>query len=141
MVDISLEEAQLLRMIAGFFGKERVVCKATLNFICGGQLHFPKDCDKADFRAWAKRRKCLFTVMNDEGDPKLVIEFTPDFNGTIESMDVEHLNHVEPVLKAAGLHYVTLDKADLAELTSPEGNLDFFTFLESRLEIPQEVMG
>lgn len=140
MVDITLEEAQLMRMVAGFFGKERIVYKASLSLVCGEKLTEPNNFNGHEFSEWAKRYKCLFTVMNDNGDPRLVIELLPDITGTIDSSQIEHMHFVKPTLNAAGLHHVTLSREEFADLTDPEGTLDFFSLLESKIEINVEAL-
>jgi len=134
MLDISLEEAQLFRFLASFFGKEKVVYKASLNLVLGGNVEAPRGVEPHSFAAWAKEHKCLFTVMNEEGDPRLVVEFKPGFCGIVDSSDAQYWQFVEPVLRTAGLHYITVSREEFAELTNPEGTLDFFTFLESKIE-------
>ncbi|MCO6431541.1 MAG: hypothetical protein J5J00_11830 [Deltaproteobacteria bacterium] len=83
---------------------------------------------------WAKENKCLFTIVNGSGDPRMVIEFFSGFGESVTVSDVEHQHYLRPILRAAGITYCTISIEEFAEITDPGSSLDFFSFLKAKCE-------
>ena len=154
MTDLTLQEAQLMRLLAGMFGQEKIVVKMSVLAICGGLLPEVADtlgiaADSRACEAWAKNLKCLFTIVDDEGNPKLVCEFclhyweegdgTP-FHGVqvINVEDLERQRWLRPIFKARQVHYITVSKEEFDEILAPGGQLEFLTFLQDRMGLLDE---
>lgn len=139
MIDLTLEEAQLFRILTGFFGKERVVPRVSVLSICGGEppaavgLNF-SDMELCELKAWMKRNSCLFTVINDEGDACLVIEFASDFTEIVDLGELERRKLLLPLLAAVSIPYITITGEEFSDMLTPGAPLDIFTFLRDKFE-------
>jgi hypothetical protein len=79
--------------------------------------------------------KCLFTVVDHDDNPKMVMEFSPDFSDFIEVDRLERQKRLPPLLGACGVQYVTISSQELGEMLDPRGNLDFFSFLKDKFGV------
>ena len=84
MGEMSIEEAQLFRMLSGLFGRERVVWNMSVRSVCSGVTSGQVDIATVQGDAWFDLSGCLFTVVDDDDTPKMVVEFAPDFSRYIE---------------------------------------------------------
>ena len=149
MIDFNLEEAQLYRVLTSFFGKEHVVPHMSVLSICGGDLPDSplvneievsmdssngSNSDGSKLKQWAKRSKCLFTIINPGGDPRMVVEFFSGFGNSVSLIDVEHQRYLKPILQAAGVSYCTISNEEFSELLDPRSSLDFFSLLKAKCE-------
>ena len=132
MIDLSLAEAKLFRLLASFFGKDQVLPHMSVMAVCGGSL--PKEVvfDQIDLRAWAKKNTCLFTIVDSQDDPKLVIEFFSGFEEAIDVREAEHQRYLRPILQAAGIGYVTMSNAEFDDMLDPGSSLDLVSFLKAK---------
>jgi hypothetical protein len=135
MAEMSLPEAQLFRLLTGFFGEDRVLFSMSVRAVCGGDLSgSPQVCD-AETREWAERNKCLFTVVDREDDPKMVVEFAPDFSQYIEVEQLERQSRLPGLLKSHGVQYLQMSGKDLQEMLDPNSSLDLVAFLKDHFGI------
>ena len=134
---MSLPEAQLFRMLVALFGRDRVVWSMSTRAVCGGS--FPRVLSAGavpgESLSWAERDKCLFTVVDGDDNPKMVIEFSPDFSKYIEVEQIERQKHLPPLLGACGIQYVTMSSSELGEILDPAGSLDFVAFLKDKFGV------
>jgi hypothetical protein len=134
MVDFTLQEAQLYRLLAGFFGRDQVIPRMTVMAACGGKLpvnghEFPTGTDQ-----WAKTNRCLFTIIDHDDEPRMVVEFFSGLQDSIDLVEEEHQRLLRPILKAAGVTYITLSDDEFADLLNPESDSDIYAFLKAKLE-------
>ena len=134
MLNLSLSEAQLLRMLSQLFGKDRVIPFMSVLCVCGGELPGDYDSNGFDLRSWAKKNKCLFTIVDEDDQPRVVFEFFSGFTEVIENVDVEHQRYLKPLLSHIGVNYITITSSEFSEILDPEGKLDFISFLKDRFE-------
>ena len=132
MINLSLNEAQLFRMLVGFFGRDHVVPQMSVTAVCGGKLPEDVSHNGNDLGDWARRNNCLFTIVDKDDAPRLVIEFASGFSDAIDAVEAEHQSYLRPILDAAGIHYVTISDAEFAEMTDPAGQLDLVSFLKAK---------
>lgn len=142
MIALSHSEAILFRMLAGFFGKDRIAYGLSLMAVCGGELPTNEEAFggakiSADMREWAKRNKCLFTVTDHDDNPKLVVEFFSDRTDAIDAEALEHQQFMKPLLQAKGVRYITISDDEFAEITDPRGHMGFFDLLRAKVEQSQ----
>ena len=108
MVTLTLQETQLFRMLASIFGGEQVLPHLSVSLICGGNLPetpMMKNATPSERQAiqgWAKKCKCLFTVVDRFDNPKLVIEFFSGFSHSVDPLEEEHQRLIPPFLDAIG---------------------------------------
>jgi len=135
MAEMSLTEAQLFRLLTGFFGEERVLFSMSVRAVCGGDLaELGAACDP-ETRAWAERARCLFTIVDGEDEPKMVVEFAPDFSSYIEVDQLERQSRLPPLLKSRGVQYLTISGSELGEILDPRSSLDLVAWLKDRFGI------
>jgi hypothetical protein len=135
MAEMSLEEAQLFRMLVSFFGKDRVLWSMSLRAVCGGDIPEHVRATSSDKVSWVEHDKCLFTVVDDDDNPKMVMEFSPDYSDYIEIDQLERQKHLPPILGACGVQYITISPQELVEILDPHSSLDFFSFLKDKFGI------
>ena len=132
---MSLDEAQLFRLLVGFFGKDRVLFSMSVRSVCGGDLSaLPEKLDD-ETRAWAERSRCLFTVVDDDDAPKMVVEFEPDFSSYIEVEQLERKSRLPSLLKANGVQYLTITGKEMGEILDPNGGMGLIDLLKDRFGI------
>ena len=131
MIALSLQEAQLFRLLTSFFGGERVVPHMRVIAVCGGTLpagHGP------EFDLWARANHCLFTIVNADEDPCLVVEFFSGYKNRVDVTEEQHQRFLRPLLAACSIRYVTISEGEFADLTDPRAEADFVTFMEKKVE-------
>ena len=139
MLNLSLEEAQLMRLLTGFFGRERVIHRVSVLSVCGGRLspdleYSRLGMDAAELEHWARVNSCLFTIIDDDARPCLVIEFGAPGGGVIDVEQLEHGRYLAPILACERIHYVTVSPQEFAEIMDPDASLDMFSFLRDKIE-------
>lgn len=141
MVTLDAHEAILFRMLVAFFGEDRVIPRMSISAVCGGRVPatldqgLTADLEKDVNRSigdWAKKNRCLFTIVNYEDTPKLVVEFAPDFSDVIEIDELHRRRYLQPVLLAAGISYVSISSDEFSEITRPDNSLDLCTLLQAK---------
>ena len=132
---MSLDEAQLFRLLVGFFGKERVLFSMSVRAVCGGDLSALPEALDSETRQWAERNRCLFTVVDDDDDPKMVVEFEPDFSAYIEVEQLERKSRLPALLKANGVQYLTITGKEMGEILDPNGTMNLVDLLKDRFGI------
>lgn len=143
MLDIAHNEAILFRILTAFFGEDRVVPQMSVLAVCGGEVpvladsslsaELERNCSKT-LNQWARESKCLFTIVNHQNDPCLVIEFTADFSDIIDLRELERQRYLKPLLSAAGVPYIGMTAEEFSEIANPASKFDLFAFLKSRFE-------
>jgi hypothetical protein len=135
MAEMSLNEAQLFRLLVGFFGKDRVLFSMSVRAVCGGDFSSLSHALDEETRAWAERNRCLFTVVDAEDDPRMVVEFEPDFSNFIEVDQLERKTRLPALLKASGVQYLTITGEEMGEILDPNGTIDLVDVLKDRFGI------
>jgi len=139
MAEMSLNEAQLFRLLVGFFGKDRVLFSMSVRAVCGGDLSSLTHSLDEETKAWAERNRCLFTVVDYADDPKMVVEFEPDFSSYIEVEQLERKSRLPGLLKANGVQYLTITGKEMDEILDPNGTIDLVDLLKDRFGIEDAV--
>lgn len=109
---------QLLRLLEMIFGEERVIYNMSAFLISGNS---PTSLDVA----WAKDTKCLFTVVDYDDTPKLVIDFAAS-DSALEVIDTTLLaiqEQLSSYLFKAGIRYIKIKMSDFNDVLDPENEL------------------
>ena len=138
MSEMSLVEAQLFRLLVGFFGRERVVYSMSARAVCGGVFYHTSSTVDKDFQSWADSARCLFTVVDEDDAPKMVVEFAPDFSHFIEVDQLERQGRMPQLLKDHGVQYLTITGEEMKEILNPNGSLDLVSLLKDRFGIEDD---
>lgn len=137
MISLELHEAQLFRILTSFFGEENVIHNMSLMSVCGGQLPDTMATRHTqgiseDVEAWARKSKCLFTVVDDDDLPKVVFDFFSGFDRPFDVKEVEFQRNVGPILQLKGIRYLTISIDEFNEILDPEGDMDFYHWLKDK---------
>lgn len=141
MLDLSINEAQLFRQLAVLFGQERVIPHLSVLMVCGGEL--PNFADsalgesgqKALENGWASKNRCLFTIVDHNDQPKLVIDIMPEFSQQVVDVEQElRARVIDALLQIKGIHYVPISDQDCQELFDPASSLDLVSLLQAHLD-------
>lgn len=128
MINLELHEAQLFRLLAGAFGKERVVYNMSLNTVCEDSRNGPAR------ETWWAQYKCLFAVTDAQYEPRIVIDFAPGFNGTIDAEQAYRRDAAKVALNAYGVHYIGITRDEFERILDPDANFGLFQLLELKVE-------
>lgn len=135
MIEMSLPEAQLFRLLVGFFGKDRVVYSMSARAVCGGAFAPSATAADPEVPVWADSVRCLFTVVDDADEPKMVVELAPNLDDFIEVARLERDGRLPHLLKAHGIQYLSITNNEMNEMLDPEGTLDLIAFLKDKLNV------
>ncbi len=135
MVEMSLAEAQLFRMLTTFFGKDNIVWNVSVRTVCGGDYPEGGLESKDEVSRWAESAKCLFTLVDEQDNPKMVVELAPDVASYIEVDVLERHQKLPGMLLACGIQYVSVSRKELDEMLDPSSSLDLVAFLKDRFGI------
>lgn len=135
MGEMSLEEAQLFRMLSGLFGRERVVWNMSVRSVCSGAASGRVDIASVQADAWFDISGCLFTIVDDDDTPKMVVEFAPDFSRYIEVSQMERHQRLPSLLERCGIRYISISSADFRDMTDPGSSLDLVSYLKDKFGI------
>ncbi len=133
MIGISVEESQLFRLLSGFFGVERVIPQMSVLAACGGSLPSNLHESELSLESWAKSNKCLFTVVNEADEPKLVVEFLGGSSEVVEVAELERQQRLEQLLNASSVLYIRISKSEFSEMLDPRHKLDLYSLLKAKL--------
>ena len=144
MISLEQHEAVLFRMLAAFFGEERVIPHMSIFAVCSGQI--PKAVSRDWLQeveaychhaptAWAKQNKCLFTIVDGDDEPKMVVEFVADFSGTVDVAELNKRKFIRPALQAAGVNYITISAQEFHEITLPGSSFTLSKLLQEKFDI------
>jgi hypothetical protein len=129
VINLELHEAQLFRILASLFGKERVVYNMSLNTVC--------EEDKGELgrrETWWIQYKCLFAVTDIHYNPRLVIDFAPGFNGVIDAEQAYRRDSAKSALNTHGVHYIGITREEFNRILDPESHFGLLQLLELKVE-------
>lgn len=129
-----MAEAQLFRLLSGLFGGERVVPHMRVISVCGGALPSAALDGAGERATWAEQNRCLFTIVDGDDNPCLVVEFFAGFSEFIDPTEEEHQRFLRPILAAQGIPYVTISPSEFAEILDPGSGLDLVAFLRDKVD-------
>ena len=130
---MNVQEAQLFRLLAGVFGEERVFWNMSVKAICGGELPRMAEDSEVDISKWASTSKCLFSIVDSEDNPCLVIDFEPDFSSVIDVELLSRKRILPKILQAASVRYVSITHDEFLEVLDDNSDFDLFSLLNARL--------
>lgn len=139
---LSHEEAQLFRMLTAIFGHDNVIPRMRVIAVCEGEVPQALGHSSDELETWARNNTCLFTVVNNDGDPCMVMEFYSGFeHGVVVEEEVDHQRFLKPILKARGVHYVTISGEEFEMLLDPRSGVSIMDFLKDKFNITGSARG
>jgi hypothetical protein len=134
MIEMSLGEAQLFRMLRSFFGEERVLWNISVRTVCAGSASD----EEGEFKDNVHLGSCLFTIVDDADIPKMVIELAPDFTSVVDTYLLERQEVLPKLLSSHGIKYVVFSKEEFRDILDPEGTLALVDVLKDRFGIVED---
>lgn len=104
MIEMTLEESQLYRILLSVFGRDRVIPRMRVVAVCGGEF-FDED---TPTQSWASEATCLFTLVDEHDNPRLVVDFFSGFDRAVDPTEEEYERRIMPLLAARGIRRLTL---------------------------------
>lgn len=151
MINMSLQEAQLMRILSAYFGSDRVIPQMSVMAVCGGQIpefiHTKNSliknsfntqnhlCSDLEIEQWARANKCLFTILDHNDNPIVVFDFSSDFSKDVDLKHLENEKYLKPLLNALGIKFISFTQAEFNSALSSEEDFDFVGLVESK--VPQ----
>jgi hypothetical protein len=140
MLEMSLKDAQLFKLLGGFFGRDHVVWNMSVRAVCGGK--YPKmgdsDGEPPAKLEWAESAGCLFTIVDSGDTPKMVVEFAIDSSSNcIDLILLERQESLPKLLELCGVRYISISDGEFQEILDPSSSLDLTALLKDRLGISQ----
>lgn len=144
MISVDHNEAILFRLLADFFGKDRVIPQMSVRAVCGGSLPENLSEDLSDeivgtcresLSQWGKSSKCLFTIVDGHDDPKMVVELAEVGAEIVDVQRVLRRRFNKAVVAAAGVNYVLITRDELFEIAHPESTFTLSHLLQERFGI------
>lgn len=120
-------EAILFRLLSSFFGKDRVIPQMSISCICGEKIS-----QKLNF--CTKSTKCLFTIVNQEDDPCLIVELGVDNKDSFDLLELDKQQALAKLLPESGIQYIALSKSDFKFVTDSANPQNWYLFLKDRFE-------
>jgi|GEM_PF-756077 len=134
MIDMNIQEAQLFRMLGGLFGTDNVVWNMSVRTVCGGA--YPNTDESAELvAAWAETFPCLFTIVDSNDLPKMVVEFAPDFSRVVDVQQMTRHQKIPTLLEAHGIRYISISSSEFNEMIDPGSALDLVSFLKDKFGV------
>jgi hypothetical protein len=136
---MELQEAQIFRMLTELFGRDQVFFRMSALTVCGGGISSVPNVLKdgfatvEDLSRWAASETCLFTVVDQNDAPKLVVEFAEDFSEVIDPILLDHQRIMPTLLSEVGVRYVVIAPNQLAEMLDPGSSYDILMMLEGAI--------
>lgn len=135
MIEMSLGEAQLFRMLRSFFGEERVLWNMSVRTVCAGTAKDESLVEEVPCAGEVHLGSCLFTIVDDADIPKMVIELAPDFTTVVDTYLLERQDRLPKLLHAHGIKYVVFSKEEFRDILDPNESLELLDILKERFGI------
>lgn len=133
MTMLSSDEAQLFRVLSNAFGRDRVIPHMRAVAICGGSISDAVEAAQPGVRAWAERNTCLFTLIDGEDEPQLVIEFFSGFQQYVDAREEQHQRFLPELLRNVGVKYITLSPEEFTAILECGDIREFYRTIGEKL--------
>ena len=131
---LTLQEAQLFRILCGLFGSERVIPQMSVVAACGGELPAQALLDEPALKPWARRTKCLFTVVDHEDNPRVVVEFFSGYANGIVAEEVDRQRYLPNLFRFVGVDYVTFSQEEFEDVLTSDDSSLFVRMMQVKLD-------
>lgn len=134
-IQLSQQEATLLRLVSGIFGVESVAVNCRVSLVCGGTYPGELYGEFPHLERWARTNRCLLTVVDPDDSPALVIELFSGHGDTIDIDEMEKQRYLAALLSAKKILYITVSDDDLRLATDPDSGKCLSDILHEKIEI------
>lgn len=119
-------------MLTDIFGHDYVIPKMRVSALIPNGVPVRMQSDV--HASWPERNHCLFTVINHEDHPRLVVEFYNGFSEAVDVVEEEHQRILPALLGSVGIHYITISHEEFEEALSPDSDLNLPDILRLRFQ-------
>lgn len=130
-------QAQLLRLLGDFFGSDQVIpfmsISSVFTDLVADLYNYAEEFDGSCNQEWLKREKCLFTIIDAEGDPKLVIELSAGDIDPIDLVNLKKQDILEELCSEAKICFALISHHELAQILDPSSRVSLISCLSSKL--------
>jgi len=134
IAEFNIEEAQLFRKLVALFGKDCVIPNMSLSTVISDSY---EGSDGSTLPFLTERQagsKCLFTIVDANDKPGLVVEFAATEGDIVDIERLERCKHLEPILSAHNIRFVTLSLSEFNETLDPSSGVKFISLLQGKLD-------
>lgn len=83
---------------------------------------------------WELLSSLLFTIIDQDGDPHLVVEFDVEYGNVVDVAALERKEILGPLLTNIGVRYLVISRDELCQMLDPASELTLATLLLSKIE-------
>lgn len=130
----TIEEAQLFRQLCAIFGKDRVIPYMSVRAVISDSYDDAGLPDSIGLLEIHANSKCLFTIVDGDDRPCLVVEFSATEGDVVDIAQLERFRHVQPILNAHRVHFITLSLAEFNETLDPQSGIKLVALLQGKLD-------
>jgi len=135
----SSSQAQLFRQLMDVFGADRVLPNLHVSMICGQSYPPSLTADFPELPQWAKSTICLFTVIDGESDPRMVIDIFDGFEESIDVKQEERQRYLPLLFSGINVHYITLGSDEIASIGNTGNREMLCAILEQKIQKTKSV--
>ncbi|MCB0336928.1 MAG: hypothetical protein KDD62_11510 [Bdellovibrionales bacterium] len=137
MLNFDAHQAQLLRLLSEFFGDTNVIPQMSLAAVFA-------DCNEAAQEKlaaialartpdWSRTEKCLFTIVDTDGTPKLIVELFADDGNTVDLLLLDKQEQLEVLCREAQIHLAIFGYHELAQILDPSSGMSLLSCLSGKV--------
>lgn len=130
-------QAQLLRLLADFFGSDQVIPFMSISSVFTDLISdlssFTEEFDGSCDQEWLKREKCLFTITDAQSDPKLIVELSAGDIDPIDLVNLKKQGIIEALCSEAKICFALISHHELAQILDPSSRVSLISCLSSKL--------
>jgi hypothetical protein len=132
---MDLNQATLFQLLTGFFGRDRVIYNMSALAACNGEIPINfttagSEVAESGFQVkqWAKEQPCLFTIVDENDDPKMVVEISDEDN------PIDENGLLRDLLESAGVLFFIISPTEIKALADSNGDNNLCSWLTLKLD-------
>lgn len=143
MDQLSSIETKLYQLLIAFFGRDQVIPLMRVVAVCGGTMPVaaasPGILNCPDLVLWGASNRALFTIVDQQDHPRMVVEIAGATGAVIDAESIEHQRVLAVVLSVIGVRYLLVQESEIHEMLDPNSSLDLFSLLKDSIEFDDPV--
>lgn len=136
MIALDINQTKLFRLLQDIFGESRVIPQIRLKALCGGVLPLVSEfrLDKVDSNQH-ENLKCLFTVVDKDDEPRMVIDFDAKDSVEIDVYEFNKQEIVKKYLSEVGVQYLLIGFREFEDILDNSKDDTLATCLNSKIGV------
>jgi hypothetical protein len=140
MVHLEVHQAQLLRMLAALFGEDQLLVNLSLRMVidsCEDMQQAVREGVCSAAGSPVLDTKCLFTIVNGNDRPQLVVDFSGFGESYIDAAALKQNEAIERVLAEAGIKCLFIHPKDFQAILDKDAETTLVSVLQGLLDDKQ----